>query len=90
MTYAQLSKASKRKLLYANAFYWAAAIIVPPLLNLIPSSHPPRILPLFIFLYLITLASLSTLMWSRALEIAAEGTSSLPEEDNEESDHKAP
>ena len=89
MTYAHLSKASKRKLLYANAFYWAAAIVVPPLLSLIPSSHPPRILPFFIFLYLITLAGLSTLMWSRALEIASEDTSPLPKSDEEESDHGA-
>ena len=57
----------KRKLLDTNGCYWLAAILVPPLLNLILVSHPPRILPLFIFMYLFALAGTSTWMWKRVL-----------------------
>ena len=63
-----MKPAEKKKLLIANGLYWVAAILVPPLLKLIPASHPPRILPLFIFMFLLALAILSTYMWSKALE----------------------
>lgn len=62
-----MKQADKKKLLIANGLYWIAAILVPPLLKLIPASHPPRILPLFIFMFLLALAIMSTLMWSKAL-----------------------
>ena len=67
-----MKKSEKKTLLITNLLYWAAAIFVPPLLNLIPTSHPPRILPLFIYMFLFALAGLSTFMWSRALGPLAE------------------
>lgn len=67
-----MNAARKRQLLITNGVYWLAAILVPPLLRLIPASHPPRILPLFIFMFLFALAGASTYMWSRALGPAVE------------------
>lgn len=66
-----MKKSEKKKLLIANGLYWAAAIFVPPLLKLIPASHPPRILPLFILMFLLALAILSTFMWSKALGLSS-------------------
>lgn len=62
-----MTQADKKKLLITNCLYWLAAIVVPPLLRLIPASHPPRILPLFIYMFWFALAGLSTYMWSRVL-----------------------
>jgi hypothetical protein len=62
-----MKKADKKKLLVINGLYWIAAIVVPPLLHLIPTSHPPKILPLLINLFLFTLAGLSTYMWNQVL-----------------------
>ena len=63
-----MKPAEKKKLLIVNGLYWAAAMLVPPLLKLIPVSHPPKILPLFIFMFMLALAICSTYMWSKALK----------------------
>ena len=63
-----MKKAEKKTLLVANGAYWAAAILIPPLLQLIPTSHPPRILPLFFLAFWCALAGASTFMWNRAID----------------------
>jgi len=63
-----MKKADKKKLLITNLCYWAAAVIVPPMLYLIPTSQTPKILPLFIYLFMLMLAVFSTLMWSKVLD----------------------
>lgn len=62
-----MKKADKKSLLRLNVACWTVAILFPPLIKLIPTSHPPRILPLIIFLFWLALAFVSTHAISRTI-----------------------
>lgn len=71
----KIAPEQKKKMLIANGAYWFAAIIIPPLLHMIPASKPPKILPFFILLFLAMLAFASTAMWSQFIDSVGNGES---------------
>lgn len=68
----KMKTSGKNKLLITNGLYWLAAILVPAVINLIPVSHPPKILPLFIYGFMFALAGASTWMWNKAIVASPE------------------
>lgn len=52
----------KKRFLIVNALCWLAAVVVPVVINALPVSQPPRILPLF------------TYGWSSHLRVSQRGS----------------
>ena len=69
----KIAPEQKKKMLVANGAYWFAAILIPPLLRMMPTSKPPKILPFFTLLFLVFLAIASTAMWSQFIDSVGKG-----------------
>ena len=67
-----MKASDKKRLLITNFMMWAVAVVIPLLMNLIPVSKPPKILPLFYMMFWIGLAVASTAMWNKAVQVTEE------------------
>lgn len=62
-----MQPSEKKRFIIVNGLCWLAAIMVPVILNAIPVSHPPKILPLFTYGLTFALAGVSCWLMNKAI-----------------------
>ena len=66
-----MQPSEKKRFLIVNGLCWLAAIVVPVVINALPVSHPPKILPFFTYGLILALAGVSTWLMNKAIVTSA-------------------